>query len=50
MVKTKTGWRCEPMHLPLVLKAVAHYKSIKPATLADVLRANGKRLFGEQVV
>lgn len=50
MVKTKTGWRCEPMHLGLVLAAVAHYKSVKPFELAKVLRVNAKRLFGDSVV
>ena len=50
MVKTNTGWRCEPMHLGLVLAAVAHYKCITPFELAKVLRVNAKRLFGDGII
>lgn len=45
-VKTKTGWRCEPMHLGLVLNAVAHYKALDPLELKKMLQTNGQRLFG----
>lgn len=46
MVKTKMGWRCEPMHLGLVLQAVAQYKKVAPDVLATALRTNAQRLFG----
>ena len=49
MVKTKTGWRCEPMHVGLVLAAVAHYKNVQPFELADMLRVNAQRLFSDQL-
>lgn len=47
MVKTKMGWRCEPMHLGLVLQAVAQYKKTSHTVLARTLRANAQRLFGQ---
>ena len=50
MVKTKTGWRCEPMHLRFVLDAVCHYKSIASGQFTTILRANAKRLFGDTLV
>ena len=49
MVKTKTGWRCEPMHLRFVLDAVCQYKHINAIELTDILRANAKRLFGSSL-
>jgi TatD DNase family protein len=50
MVKTMTGWRCEPMHLALVLASVAHYKKMHPLALAEILKTNGKRLFGDRLI
>ena len=47
VVKTKTGWRCEPMHLSLVLQAVAHHTNTPVDALQVVLQANAKRLFGQ---
>lgn len=50
MVKTKTGWRCEPMHLGLVRSAVAHYKNTTPDEIDEILRTNGKRLFVDRLI
>lgn len=45
--KMKTGWRCEPMHLPLVLKAVADYKKMDASLLKEQLWLNNLRFFGK---
>ena len=50
VVKLDGKWRCEPMHLGLVLQAVSYYKNKPHDEVAKALRANGKHLFGNQLV